>query len=109
MIQKLILSLLLLAASLSHAQETRKSTTIRFDAPCGDSAQLGAILNEYQELPMIEMASERNNGTKIQHTAILFVNPKTQTYTLVEQISEDLFCVISTGKGLTPYIKPNSK
>lgn len=97
---KKLLLLVLLVSTLSFAQESEKTVVLRFNAPCGNQLQVAKVLNEFQEKPMIEMVSVRNNGTPVEYSTILFVNSKTQTFTIVEKLSDKMFCITVTGKDL---------
>lgn len=95
-------TLLFLAVS-SYAQTlVQESRIVKMDAICGTEKQITKVLDHFEEKPMLAMLSERDGGRQ-QQMAVLFVNPKTRTYTLVEELPNDIYCVVSMGKGLMPY------
>lgn len=77
-------------------------SAVRMEIPCGTSSELEAFLKEYKEVPMLRMISERNGS---ENVVIFFVNSSSGTYTIVEKISEDKFCMLNSGKNIKPYIK----
>lgn len=76
---------------------------MRLNVGCASGQSMMAVLMEYDELPMLEMITGR--GEEIRNRSVLFVNSKTGTYSLLEQIEKDLWCVISTGNKLEAYNK----
>lgn len=88
---KLLVTSSLLLSSVAH------SAAMRLDVPCGSISEVHNILAEYNEKPMLHMASKRNETA---NSLILFVNSETKTYTLVEKVNELVYCVISTGEEL---------
>lgn len=100
---KYLFLLFLLVSTISHSQD---SVLIKLDTVCASEDKLIKVLNEYKEIPMLKMVSKRMFGDKLQElSTVMFVNSTTQTYTLVEQISETLYCVIATGEQVKPYVK----
>lgn len=99
--KKLVLSILLLASSAVHAQRSPTPESIKLTVPCATQAKVVEVLKEYDERPMLQMVSTRD---KEELTTIMFVNPKTLTYSIVEQVNENLYCVTGSGKGLMPYL-----
>jgi hypothetical protein len=71
---------------------------------CVDSLVLAQTLVEYGEKPALTMTTNREMSKGVESFAtVLFVNYQTKSWTLVEQYSEDLYCVIGMGNHLTPY------
>jgi hypothetical protein len=80
------------------------SGIVKFDAYCVDARGLGEMLAEYEELPMMTMASGRTiKGSDKVFPSVLFANPKTKTWTLAEQVGENVYCVVATGSEIAPY------
>jgi hypothetical protein len=71
---------------------------------CVDSLVLAQTLAEYGEKPALTMTNNRETPKGVESFAtVLFVNYQTKSWTLVEQDSEDLYCVIGMGDHLMPY------
>lgn len=100
---KLLLIFLWLASTLSYAQTSTDVKIIKIDTVCGTPDQLYYYLDKLQEKPMLQMISQR--GTN-EFSTVLFVNAKTQSYTIVEEISEKLYCVIGSGIELGVFSSP---
>lgn len=80
------------------------SQTIQVPMICVDKSEMVETLGEFNELPMMTMRTIRDlDGRPFETKTILFVNPKTRTWTIVEQIG-DAFCALSAGSSAAPYI-----
>ena len=65
---------------------------------CGSQQALSAMLKKYDEQPVMMFSSTRlirQEATEVP--AVLFVNPVTTTWSLVEQVSDDVYCVVAQG------------
>lgn len=110
---KKILAVLMFVAGASFAQDKEPDVKpVKFDAYCMSSKMFGVIAAKYEEQPMMVMISGRTVGEKdMEFTTVMFANPKTGSWSLVERIGEDVFCVVATGSKLAPYLgdrPPNS-
>lgn len=106
MLKNLLTSLALIIGISNHsiAGELIKFPT---ELTCGGEDQFNAVLDKYEELPFATMSSTREIpgvGFKI-NPVVIFVNPKTKTYTMIERLSEEVYCIVSVGDGITPYTK----
>jgi len=99
--KKLVLSILLLASSAVHAQQSPTPDAIKLTVPCATQAKVVEVLKEYDERPMLQMVSTRD---KEELVTIMFVNPKTLTYTIVEQVNDKVYCVTGSGKNVMVYM-----
>lgn len=80
-----------------NAQDTQV-LVLRFETPCGSWSQVQSLLAEFNEIPFLKMTSNRTvNERTIVNNIILFANSSTKTYTVVERISDRLFCISVTG------------
>ena len=93
---------ILLALAMVASSSSLAAGVIKQDILCGSEKQMSKMLSEFEEKPMLMMTSERFD-TKEANMMVLFVNPKTRTYTLVEERNTTLYCVIATGNGIQPY------
>lgn len=76
----------------------------QFESRCADWELLKATLQRFQELPMMTMNSVRDiGGQPTDLEAVLFGNARTGTWTLVEQVGPDLFCITGMGDQIRPF------
>lgn len=81
--------------------------TFRLEVACFDRDSLALILTEYQE-SLVATAVLRRNNSNINNVTV-FVNSVTRTWTVVEQIRSDVYCVVATGNEFAiaaPVTKP---
>lgn len=65
---------------------------------CGSQSALSAMLKKYDEQPVMMFSSTRMVRQEVADVpAVLFVNPVTTTWSLVEQVSDDVYCVVAQG------------
>lgn len=104
---KKILSSLLIVPSFALAQIVNMPTM----KVCTNAEQLVNTIEEFGELPLLNMISSNIiEDAKVEgYKMVLFTNPKTGTFTLVEQWNEDFYCVVALGGELKPYINSNTK
>lgn len=97
--KKLILSALFLPL-------TTFSQVVNFPIPCTDIRTLTEVLEKHSEVAAMTMTSSREvKGQVIESPAVLFINYKTKTWTLAEQINEEIYCVVAMGDSAKPYLK----
>ena len=99
----LLLSLIgLLAVPLSSAQNPPLSPAPRINeliqttinVVCVNFEALKTELRKIKEIPVFYMTSDRGN---VKLPTVIFINVETLTWTLVEQIAKDLYCVVGVG------------
>ena len=92
---KYLILLLALLISLTVNAQTRL-----LPVECGNLKDLTTVMVEFNEKPFAagETVRSTNNRTIVESVVIFFLNKKTKTWTVVEKISDDLYCVISSGK-----------
>ena len=104
MLKKILTSLALIFgwANISIASEITKVPT---ELLCGTDSQFNSVLEKYGEIPFATMISMREiPGVGFRSFAmVIFVNPKTKSYTMLEQMAPDLYCIISIGENIEPY------
>lgn len=105
---KKLLLLLILLPTLAYPSE---ENTVEFSSYCMSEKQLTNLLQKYKEVPMFTMSSTRVlNEKMIRHSpTTLFANPKEGSWTLVEKVMDELYCVIATGMGITPIRSKSDK
>jgi hypothetical protein len=77
-----------------------------YAAICINIESLTDVVTEFGEdasLTMNSVRETRQGSVKIP--TVMFINYKTKTWTLVERVEHDIYCVIATGENISPYIK----
>lgn len=100
-IKSLLLSLLFFPISLSAQQIINSPQAI-----CGTSKDLNTLIEHTKENPVINGQSYRQlqSGQFILIDFVIFYNEQEKTYTFVEKMNDDLYCVISFGTIQTKLI-----
>jgi hypothetical protein len=103
--QKLIMTLLMVPA-LAFAQT---NNVRKFDAYCVTADVLGQFLMEHGEEPVFRGISNRdtNNGTA-ENPVVFYFNKQTMSWSMVERIGQNTFCVIGTGTDIN-FINDNNR
>lgn len=97
--KKLVFTLLMASATV-FAQQSNPDV-IKLSVPCATVDKVMELLKQYEERPLLQMIAERD---KQELVTIMFVNPKTSTYSIVEQVNDKVYCVTGSGKGVMPYM-----
>lgn len=72
---------------------------------CVTEQELTPVLTKYQEQPVLKFSSMRVVGNSQGYLqSVLYMNPTTKTWTLVEQWDENLYCIVSIGIDAEPAI-----
>jgi len=96
--KKIITSLLLFLPVISFAK------TYNVEVYCSNEKTVIGVLVEHGEKPMLTMNSFRDVRTGDKNRlGVLFVNPEKRTWTLIERINNDLFCIIGMGEMIKPF------
>jgi len=78
---------------------------------CSSMDDLVAMTKRYGEVPTIVMDGETAfpNGMRTPSRFVISLNPETETWTLIEFVSEDQACVLGSGKGNIALGVPKSE
>ncbi len=81
-------------------------TPMPFMKICSDKENMFNTLIEFGEEPFMTMKSylQTTDGLVKEYPAVLFINPKTSSFTLAEQWNDDFYCVLALGHNIAPYI-----
>jgi len=106
MLKKLLASLALTVGT-THPSIASEPVQIDSKITCASFAVINEALEKYGEIPFVSMTAYRmtKNNNVIEIPAMMFVNPKTKTYTVVEKFNERVYCVVSMGGKLAPYLE----
>jgi hypothetical protein len=105
---KNLLCLLLIGASMLHSGHAlSQETVIRFPAACASSDNIAEAISKFDESPAMTMISQRTqeSGPGTANYTLLFINYETKSWTLIERMADDVFCVIAAGTNIAPYVK----
>lgn len=71
---------------------------------CLTEKQLESTLTEYDEVPSMTMISNRIvAGKEIVSSTVLFINYQTRSWTLVEKVAKDMYCISGLGANIEPF------
>ena len=96
--------LLLLLAFLPTMAFAEKPNIKTFDAPCIPIEALGDVTEKWGEEPAFQMKSSRSIAADktVVYVTVIFINPKTYTWTMAEQHSAEEYCIVAIGKDIKP-------
>ena len=106
--KKSIVALLATVGMLCAQSAWPQSQVINIPTACTTTEALAALLAEYDETPALTMTSVRASKEKNKSTTnytLMFINYETKSWTLIERMSDNVFCVIAAGGSATPYVK----
>ena len=95
-------------SSYSFGQESNAPSKaferVKFDAFCTDGDVMAKVLEKFGERAMLDLKSQRllKGGTEV-FDSILFSNPQKRSWTLVEKVADDVYCVVAAGAGMIPH------
>jgi len=110
MFKSTLTSLLLLFSSLVWSSVDKLDVKyMNVEIPCLDEKGLIVFLNEFEEKPFIEFQNFRGKEMSVKNQSILFINEKTKSWSMVEKISSDMFCIVSTGDLHRMHVNPRNR
>lgn len=93
----------LLISSLFISAQASAIEQVPLPVFCVNYDTLERTLDEYKEIPFVRGKSQRGtDNDPDDYVMVLFVNRETKTWTLVEQVEPDYYCVIGVGKNFEP-------
>jgi len=98
---KKTLAMFLLMPSLALANPPIQNV----ETICLNSNELTETINEFKELPYVRGSSMPISQDDVKFSLVIFVNPSTGSFTIVEKRSDDSYCVIAIGTGFAPVPK----
>jgi hypothetical protein len=71
---------------------------------CADEKEFIDAIVSFDEEPFITALSKRDmgNGLLTPTALVVFLNPKTGTFTIAEKVDE-MYCIISMGENMKPF------
>jgi hypothetical protein len=98
--------LLAVVAGLLISSQAAAQNSQRYEALCINIDSLAELVEEFGEDPSLVMTSIRETQRgQAEIPTVLFINYETKTWTMVERVTKDRYCVIATGENIKPYVK----
>ena len=72
---------------------------------CLNGNDLGETVNEFKELPYVRGISTPMDEQDAKMSLVVFLNPTTGTFTIVEKAGDNLYCILAVGGGFEPVPK----
>lgn len=98
---KNLLAMCLLMPSLVFANP--QITT--YQAMCINGEDLTKTVNDFKELPYVRGISTPLSQQDAKLSLVVFLNPTTGTFTIVEKAADDVYCILAVGGGFEPVPK----
>jgi hypothetical protein len=103
---KKIFSMFLLMPALVSANPPRPDFTLAtLDVPCVSLKNLTEIIDDAQEIPYVRGQSHPIMTQGGPLAMVIFVNPKTGTFTISERVDRDTYCILALGSKFEPVPK----
>lgn len=83
---------------------------VHFESICVSQKVIEETLIEHGEKAFVTAVVHRLEGEKkVFHPVVIFMNPHTKTWTVVERVDKNTFCIIAVGSKIEPFLdkKPN--
>ncbi len=102
---KLFLTSLTLTVGFANISMASDITKFPTEMVCATEKALESVLDQFGEIPFATMTSMREVPVLgiTANPIVIFVNPKTKSYTIVERIGKELYCVVALGENIEPY------
>lgn len=93
----------LILSALFHSTAHSEAIIIKLDSVCGSEAEAAALVKSHGETPVLRAISNRrvSDSKSVDVPTVLFINNKTQSYTLMENPAPDVYCIISVGESIS--------
>jgi len=103
MLEKILASLALTVGTI-HPSIASEITQFPTSLMCVDKQGINQTIKEFEELSFAGGLSMRDlpGVGLVAHNLVIFVNPKTQSWTIVERFTKDMYCVVAVGEGFRP-------
>ena len=104
MVLKKFLASLVLTVGTIHPSLANEITQFPTNLSCIGEKDLEQTITEFEELSFAGGVSMREipGAGLVQNNLVIFVNPKTRSYTIVERFTKDMYCVVALGEGFRP-------
>jgi len=103
---KKIFSMFLLMPALVLANPPKEDFIVgSMETVCVSLKNLTEIIDEAQEIPYVRGQSHPIMSQGSPLAMVIFVNPKTGTFTISERVDRDTYCILALGSRFEPVPK----
>ena len=95
---KTFLAMCLLIPSMVFANPQIKT----YQVMCLDRKDLTSTIDEFKEIPYVRGISTPFSEQDSKTSLVVFLNPTTGTFTIVEKTGDNLYCILAVGGGFGP-------
>ena len=96
---KKLLFFLCMIPNLVFAQEVLNETRT---VSCVNEQNLNKLVTEFYEVPFIRALNVPVLGIAQLNSLVIFVNPKTSSFSIVEKTGEQKYCILAVGGSFEP-------
>jgi hypothetical protein len=90
-------------STMAWAQTQESITTTMFPAVCVDAKTLAETVDNFKELPFARgISMNLGDAEAPARSLVIFVNPETQTWTIVERVDPNRYCIMAVGQKFEP-------
>ena len=92
----------MLVTSMVQAQ-TPPIVSTMYPAMCVDAETLTKTVDEFKELPFARgVSNSLGDPEGPPRSLVIFMNPETKTWTIVERANPNQYCIMAVGSGFEP-------
>ena len=92
--------------SIVFANSEKQSLQIStYETVCLNAKDLTSLVDEFKELPYVRGVSRPVVGEDSSLPLVIFVNPDSKTFTIVERAGADIYCILAVGANFQPVPK----
>ena len=103
---KKLIAMFLLMPTLVLANSEKPSLQIStYETVCLSAKDLSNLIDEFKEIPYVRGVSKPVVGDDSSLPLVIFVNPQSKTFTIVERASKDIYCILAVGANFQPVPK----
>ena len=103
---KKIIAMFLLMPTLVFANSEKPSLQVStYETVCLSAKDLTSLVDEFKEIPYVRGVSKPVVGDDSSLPLVIFVNPQSKTFTIVERAGADIFCILAVGANFQPVPK----
>ena len=103
---KKIIAMFLLMPTLVFANSEKPSLQVStYETVCLSAKDLSSLIDEFKEIPYVRGVSRPVIGDDSSLPLVIFVNPQSKTFTIVERASKDIYCILAVGSNFQPVPK----
>jgi hypothetical protein len=101
---KYMLASLALTVGTIHPSIASEITQFPTHLMCVGQKDLAQTITEFEELSFAGGVAMRElpGVGMVKNNLVIFVNPKTQSWTIVERFTKDMYCIVALGEGFRP-------